>query len=326
MPLFQPILSPLPNSLSFAGKSAIVTGANRGLGRAAALHLSQRHISTLILAVRTIRNGDTTKAALLADPVVQTRPVQPIILVYELDLERPSSVASFASKIRTEVAALDILLLNAGGGSLRWETTPETHTERMFQVNFLSNAILCVRLLPLLRATAERTGSPSHLSFVGSRTLIDNTFTKYPVPEGTSIFAFLNDPAKFRMMRYPDSKLLVFLWSHSLAMRTDAARVIVNSVCPGMVEADMSHQSWWVRNIFYILFWIRGRSQEVGSRALVGALAAGLETHGKMLWDYTVWPNEARLGKEMEERLWDETLAAAESVTPGSVEEAQLKD
>ncbi|KAJ6557032.1 hypothetical protein DFH09DRAFT_987146 [Mycena vulgaris] len=328
MPIFQPVLPPLPDSLSFTGKTAIVTGANRGLGRAAALHLAQRGISTLILAVRTLYNGEATKEALLTDAVVKTRPIQPTILVYELDLDRTSSVVNFASKIRAEILTLNILLLNAGMGSLKWETTPETNTERMFQINFLSNTLLSVRLLPLLRATAETSGVQSYLTIVGSRSLMEHTFAKYPVPDTTSIFAFLNDRTHFRIMRYPDSKLLVSLWVHSLAKQTDPSVVMTNSTCPGMVEADMSHQPWWIRNIFYTLFWVRGRSQEVGARALVNAVSAGKETHGEMLWDYTVWQNpflEVDLGKKMEKRLWEETLTAAESIMPGSVEEAKLR-
>ncbi|KAF8209753.1 hypothetical protein K438DRAFT_1665917 [Mycena galopus ATCC 62051] len=328
MPLFQPVLPMLPESLSFAGQTAIVTGANRGLGRAAALHLAQRHISTLILAVRTLHNGEVTKEVLLSDPIVQTRVMKPTILIYELDLESPSSVVSFASKICAEISTLNILLLNSGMGSLKWETSPETNAERMFQINFLSNAILSLRLLPLLRATAQNLSMQSYLTIVGSRALTGHTFNKYPIPETTSLFAFLNDPARFRMKRYSDSKLLVSLWVHALAKETDPSVVILNSCCPGMVEADMSHQPWLVRNIFYTLYWIRGRSQEVGARVLIKAVSAGRETHGETIWDYTLWRNtflEGHLGNKMEQRLWGETLTAADSTIPGCVEEAKLK-
>ncbi|KAJ7682516.1 hypothetical protein DFH06DRAFT_971562 [Mycena polygramma] len=328
MPFIQPAVAPLPESLSFAGKSAIVTGANSGLGFAAALHLAQRHISTLILAVRTRKVGEDTKTALLADLVVRARPTQPQILIYELELARPSSVASFASKILAEVPALNILLLNAGMGAIDWKTT-EANTEQVFQINFLSNAILSVRLLPLLRTTAQKSSSKSYLSFVGSRTIPLHTFTKYPIPDATPVFEFMNDRAHYRgLQRYSDAKLLVSMWVHQLAKRIDPTVVTVNNVCPGMVKTSINDkQPWYIKHIVNLIFAIRARTAEVGARALVNAVSAGPETHGELIGDYTVFRNtflETEAGKKMEKKVWEETLAAAESSTPGSVQEAML--
>ncbi|KAJ7752772.1 hypothetical protein DFH07DRAFT_518645 [Mycena maculata] len=110
---------------------------------------------------RADSTGGGRKATLLTDPVrvLQTKPA---ILIFELDLARPSSSESFAS---AEVPTLSILL-NAGISRVVWEITPETQTEAVFQVNFLSNAILSVRLLPLLRSSAERSGAKSYLCIV----------------------------------------------------------------------------------------------------------------------------------------------------------------
>ncbi|KAJ7180358.1 hypothetical protein C8R43DRAFT_972783 [Mycena crocata] len=330
MPLLQPTVKPLPDSLSFAGKSALVTGANSGLGLAASLHFAQRHVSTLILAVRTQKAGETTKTALLADPVVRKLPNQPTILIYELELARPSSVAAFASKVLKEVPTLDILLLNAGIGAIEWKTTPENGNERMFQINFLSNAILSLQLLPLLRASAEKSGSTSHLTIVGSRAQDMHTFTKKPVPATVSVFAFLNDRANYSVARYGDSKALVSMWVEELARRTDASSVIVNNICPGMVVTNINdRQPLWLRILVSAVMSVRGRTTEVGGRTLVKAASAGPETHGKMIGDYEVWRVkflETEAGRNMEKRVWKETLAAAEDLVPGSVERAELRD
>ncbi|KAF7355536.1 Short-chain dehydrogenase/reductase family protein [Mycena sanguinolenta] len=329
--LSQPAVPPLPDSLSFAGKTAIVTGASGGLGLAAALHLVQRNISTLVIAVRTKKTGEAARDALLADPIVQKRATKPTILVYELDLARPSSVASFASKVLAEIPTLNIVILNAGIGSMEWKVTPETETEHHFQVNFLSNAVLSVRLLPLLRSSAQRSGETSHLSTVGSRAITMHSFTKYPVPDTTSLFAFLNDRAHYRsLQRYSDSKVLVSMWVHELAKHVNASQVIVNNVCPGMVRTNLeAKQPWWVRGFVGVMKGIRGRSTEVGARTMINAVVAGRETHGELLGDYTVWQNtflETAQGKKMEENLWKESLAAVESSMPGSVQEAMLKN
>ncbi|KAJ7625178.1 hypothetical protein B0H17DRAFT_1218851 [Mycena rosella] len=331
MGLIQPTIPPLPETLSFAGKSALVTGANSGLGLASCFHLVQRHISTLILAVRTRKSGESTRSALLADPVVRALPTKPTILIYELDLGRPSSVAEFATKIRADIPTLNILLLNAGIGTMAWQTTPETNTEQMFQINYLSNAILSVCLLPLLRHSGETFGSASHLPIVGSRAQGLHTYAKYPIPDTTSIFAFLNDRAHYRgMQRYADSKVLVSMWLRALAARVDASVVTVNNVCPGMVSTNIDgKEAWWLRQIVRFIQAIRGRSPEVGARTLIYAVSAGSQTHGEMLIDYNVWENKfvnTAQGRSMAKRLWAETLAAAEEIASGAVREANLED
>ncbi|KAJ7167460.1 hypothetical protein C8R46DRAFT_898947 [Mycena filopes] len=329
MPFIQPPVPELPASLSFAGKTAIVTGANAGLGWASIVHLAQHHLSTLILAVRTRKTGEATKAALLADPAVLALRTKPTILIYELDLARPSSVAAFASKILADISNLDILLLNAGMGTLKWETTPETKTEQMFQINFLSNTMLAVRLLPLLRASAQRSGTTSHLCIVGSRMIPMHSFTKNPVPDSSSVFDFVNDRANFKAFpRYPDTKVMVTMILRELAKRTDAAEVTVNSVCPGMVKTNIdAKQPLWIRSIMVILHATRSRTAAVGARTLVNAVSAGPETHGELLGDFDVNAFlDTEQGKKMQKRVWKETLAAADSFAPGSVEQAKLRD
>ncbi|KAE9401493.1 hypothetical protein BT96DRAFT_1092259 [Gymnopus androsaceus JB14] len=84
-----------------------------------------------------------------------------------------------------------------------------------FQVNYLSNAILCLLLLPLLRSTAESTSppTPSHLSIVGSQMYIRSRYIKDPIPEATPIFDAFGDEKLFQSWSlYPDSKLLVRLF------------------------------------------------------------------------------------------------------------------
>ncbi|KAJ7639074.1 hypothetical protein FB45DRAFT_904639 [Roridomyces roridus] len=331
MGLFQPTLPPLPKSLSFEGKTVLVTGANSGLGLAASYHFAQRKVTTLILAVRTVKSGEATKAALLADPIVSALPTKPTILVYELDLGRPSSVKSFASKILAHTPDLNIVLLNAGIGSLKFETSPEEpHNELHFQVNYLSNAFLSIRFLPLLRSTAQRCGSRSYISIVGSRMQTMSSFIKSPIPDTTSVFAFLNSPKDYnKFTRYGDSKLLVSTFIRELAQRTDASLVIMNAVCPGMVHTSINtKQPLLVRAITGVVFAIRARTAAVGAQSLINAVTAGPEIHGEQLGDYTVWENkflETEEGKKMERRLWAETLAAVEKDAPGSVQNAGLE-
>ncbi|KAJ7639075.1 hypothetical protein FB45DRAFT_1055262 [Roridomyces roridus] len=329
--IFQAKVPPLPESLSFVGgKTALITGANAGLGRAASLQLAQRQISTLILAVRTRKNGEATKADILADPIVAALSTKPTILVYEVDLGRPSSVASFASSILAEIPTLNILLLNAAMVISTFKQSPEAENEIMFQVNYISNAILSVRLLPLLRSTAESCGQKSHLSIVGSRAQKHNDFIEHPIPDSMPIFAFLNDRKKFKVYkRYADTKTLVSMFVRELAKYVDPSVVTVNAVCPGMVKTTINDkQAAWIRVFIAAVFAVRARPVAVGARTLINAVAAGPEGHGQQMGDYQIWANkflETEQGKKMQKRLWEETLALAEKEAPGSVQEAKLQ-
>ncbi|KAF7355534.1 Short-chain dehydrogenase/reductase family protein [Mycena sanguinolenta] len=320
-----PVVPPLPDSLSFAGKSAVVTGANGGLGLAAALHLVQRNIATIILAAKR------PETPYSPTPSFKSSPTSPPSSFMSLTLHAHPRSHPSRPKVLAEIPTLNIVILNAGMGSMDWKLTPEAETEEVFQVNFLSNAILSVRLLPLLRSSAESSCETSHLSIVGSRAIVVHSFTKQPVPDTSSVFAFVNDRAHFRaLMRYSDSKLLVSMWVHELGKHVDPSLVIVNNVCPGMVKTNIDvNQPWWVRRIMGPLRWLAGRSTEVGARTLINAISAGKETHGEMLFDFTVWRNkflEKEQGQKMEKKVWKETLAAAETSAPGSVEEAKLRD
>ena len=64
---------------------------------------------------------------------------------------------------------IDVLLLSASCGQLNLELAPTGH-ENVTQVNFLSNTLLYLKLLPLLEAMTTKIGVPSRLSWVGSRT------------------------------------------------------------------------------------------------------------------------------------------------------------
>ncbi|KAF7291031.1 hypothetical protein HMN09_01282300 [Mycena chlorophos] len=326
MPLLQPTIPPLPNTLSFAGKTAIVTGATSGLGFEAALQLAQRDIATLILAVRRVAAGESTKAQILADPLVGKRSSPPHIVVLELNLDRLSSVASFANRVHADFPELHILLLNAGLGGLAFITTPENGYEQMFHANYVANVLLATRLLPLLRATAQRTGAPSHLTLVGSRMSHYASFAKKPVPDSESVFAYMNDKAKFGMGRYGDTKLLAAMWIAEAAKRVPASEVVINNVCPGMVKTALNDkQPLWVRVPVNIVFAIRARTAAVGARTLLSAVTAGEETHGQLLGDMTVEKIVFRgspQGKRLQEKLWKETSRATEEWTPGAAQEA----
>ncbi|MFD9502586.1 oxidoreductase [Streptomyces sp. NPDC060035] len=126
-----------------SGTTAVVTGANSGIGAVTALALARSGART-VLACRDPERG---RRAL--DAVRRAAPGSDIRLV-RLDLADLSAVAEAADRISKEVdGRLDLLVNNAGVMAL-----PLLHTadgfEMQFGINHLGHFALTLRLLPVL--------------------------------------------------------------------------------------------------------------------------------------------------------------------------------
>lgn len=95
------------NEKNLKSEVAVVTGANRGLGRATAIALAQKGIET-IFASRNPHQGVHSLDALMQDLTAKGLRVRAVVL----DLTDQASIAGFAD--RAKIQALDILVNNAG--------------------------------------------------------------------------------------------------------------------------------------------------------------------------------------------------------------------
>ncbi|CAM1509630.1 Fc.00g033690.m01.CDS01 [Cosmosporella sp. VM-42] len=309
MPYFQPTLAGLPDNLSFKEKRILITGANAGLGFAAARQLLVRHASEVIMAVRNQSKGETARAQLLASPDVRTTNPDGIVTVMELDLEHYASVVQFTDRIKQKYDTLDILLLNAATGSLEWEVLSSGH-EKTIQVNLLSSALLAFELLPLLETTATSKHTPSRLTWVGSFVQFDHGLTKQPLDLKVSVLSQLNDKTRFiPMSRYSDSKLLSTMFVAQLSAYVDPKKVVINDVSPGMVKTGFGEYPAWLRMMFGALFLLKARSADVGAKTYLYALGVvGEEAHGAYLSDNQVAPQP---GSNFQHTSWENTPSKA---------------
>lgn len=128
--------------LTMTGKTAIITGANSGLGLQTAKIFAGRG-ARLILAVRDIEKGNTA-AKEITEEFSQAR-----VEVMQLDLSDLASVRTFAEGVISRFDSLDLLINNAGV-----MTPPYAKTKDGFELQFGSNHIghfaLTGLLLPLL--------------------------------------------------------------------------------------------------------------------------------------------------------------------------------
>src|ERR1700694_2422313 len=126
------------------GKTAVVTGANSGLGLQTARALAQ-HGADVTLACRDQTRGEAA-AKSIAD-VLPDRHVD-VELLYLADL---SSVTDFTGAWQKSHDGLDILVNNAGVMALPYRTTRDGF-EMQFGTNRLGHFALTGRLLPALKA------------------------------------------------------------------------------------------------------------------------------------------------------------------------------
>lgn len=287
---FQPKVSPLPPGIDLSGKTAVITGASAGIGLETARQLLQLNCTTVILAVRNVSKGEACARELRQDPIIKAN--NPTIKVLYLDMELDNSIQDFTKTLQREVPQVDILILNAGISTFKMERTPNNH-EKCLQINYLSNVLLLATLLPYLNASAERTGSPTRVTWVGSRMHERmHSFEKSPpLATSSSIFAHMDSEAHFRFdLRYGDTKLLCAMFMYELVSRLDGNKILLNMVCPGQIHTGMSdYLPFYVRVPVNLIKALRARPVEVGGWCIVHAAAvAGPETHGRHLGDKEV--------------------------------------
>jgi 3-oxoacyl-[acyl-carrier protein] reductase len=189
-----------------AGKTALVTGASRGIGRASALALAKAGAQVLVhystgksdaqAVVDTIRNNGGRADALCAD------------------LSKPDGAHVLAKEVRSIVGErLDVLVANAGvGKSAPIEDLSIEDFDRLFAVNVRAQYFLVQQLLPIL-------GDGSSVVFVSS----------------LAAHASVGE-----LSAYAATKGAVDTLVKHLASAFGGRGIRVNAVAPGVVQTDMS--------------------------------------------------------------------------------------
>ena len=192
------------NSLS--GKTALVTGASRGIGRASALALAQAGAQVLI----HYSNGEKEADAVVA----QIREAGGRAEKVGADLRQADGPHLLAKRVRAIVGdRLDILVANAGvSKSASIEDTKVEDFDNLFAVNVRAPYFLVQQLLPTLCKGSNIIFTSSLAAHASVGTLSAYGATKGAVDTLVKHFAAALGPRGIR----------------------------VNAVAPGVVDTDMS--------------------------------------------------------------------------------------
>ena len=266
-----------------AGKVAIVTGANTGIGRETARGLADEG-AVVVLAVRDLEKGHEARA----DIVDTTGNAD--VAVMELDLASKESIRRFATAFGEAYGRLDILVNNAGLWT-RSRTTTKDGFESTFGVNHLGTFLLTHELLPLLEASAPSrvVVVSSGLHFRGTMSWDDLQASKRSYGGTTA---------------YNQSKLANVLFTKALARRVAKKRITVNALHPGVVGTELTRELPGFLRGIWKLFTLTPKEGAATTLHVALSEEGGTENGAYFEKSRPVTASKAARDVSAQERLW----------------------
>jgi 3-oxoacyl-[acyl-carrier protein] reductase len=199
---------------SLQNKTALVTGASRGIGRATAAALADAGAHVLVHYGHSVQEAESLVAAIQAKGGRAN--------AVSADLSTPDGAAFLAKQVRSIVGdRLDVVVLNAGiSKSARIADYTVEDFDNLFATNVRGPFFLVQQLLPVL-------GEGSSIVVISSATA--RTVPGKPGLENPSVIAYASTKGAL--------ETLVKHWAAILGPRG----VRVNAIAPGVIDTDMSN-------------------------------------------------------------------------------------
>ncbi len=199
----------MANGMMLRGRTAVITGAGSGIGRAIATSLAQRGCHLALADINECGLAETV--SLLSASGVRVTP-------HTLDVADRAMVAAFPTTVLAEHGAADLLVNNAGvalGGT--FDLVSEEDFDWLFNINFHGLVRMTRAFLPLLRASTDAR-----------------------LVNISSIFGIV---APAEQVAYSASKFAVRGFSEALRHELDGSTVGVTVVHPGGVRTNISERA-----------------------------------------------------------------------------------
>jgi NAD(P)-dependent dehydrogenase (short-subunit alcohol dehydrogenase family) len=190
-----------------AGRSALVTGASRGIGRAIAVGLAHAGFD---LALNDIARQADELTSVAAEIKALGRRAVPVIA----DVSRKEEVTAMAHQAVAELGAIDAIVNNAG--ILITNTVEELREEQwdaVLDVNAKGTFLVVQAFLPHLRA--RKYGRIVNIASIGGK-------------QGAPLQA-----------HYSASKAAVMGFTRVLAQEVGPDGITANCICPGIIVTEM---------------------------------------------------------------------------------------
>jgi 3-oxoacyl-[acyl-carrier protein] reductase len=199
--------------MKLLGRTAIVTGANRGLGEAIAARLIQDGADVMLAA----RDADLLQS--VGERLAAARPAPSQQIVWRpCDVTNVDEVKQLVSSTVEHLGKLDVLVCNAGVygplgliEEIDWDVWVQA-----IEINLLGTVYCCRAAVPIMR---QQGG--------GKIVLISGGGATSPLP---------------RISAYAASKAAVVRFGETLALEVKDAGIDVNAVAPGALNTRLTDQ------------------------------------------------------------------------------------
>jgi NAD(P)-dependent dehydrogenase (short-subunit alcohol dehydrogenase family) len=278
-------------------KTIIITGANSGIGKAAAIQLAKLG-ATVVMACRSAERG----AQALAD--VRQAANSDRVELLRVDMASQASVRRFVDEFSSRHARLDVLIHNAANfdHSLTKPVITEDGVETVFATNHVNIFLMTQLLLDMLKASA-----PSRIITVASQGLMTYPFLDIE-------FDNLNGQKKFSMQHaYYHAKQAQVMFTFDLAERLKGTGVTVNCVRVGNVaipDERLTHLPKFLLKLYEMKRKFALTPEKMAETYTWLAADPALETVTGGYWDAPNKPakaNKNAYNRETQKRLWDAT-------------------
>ena len=191
--------------MTLKGKTALVTGGGRGIGRAIALGLAREGAQVAVLDI--LKDNAESVAREIAAMGVKG-------LALTVDLTRRAEVDRAVADILAQFGQLDIVVNNAGWDKLELFLESEEETwEKILAINFKSILYVCKAALPSM----VQRGSGKVINIASDAGRVGST--------GEAVYA--------------GTKGAIIAFSKTLAREMARHHITVNVVCPGLTETPL---------------------------------------------------------------------------------------
>jgi len=207
---------------------AIVTGANRGIGKETAVALAFRGY-TVVMACRNM-----AEAGIVCDEIC-SQSGNRNVYAFELDLASFDSIRQFVTMFANKFGKLNILINNAGITTQNYEKTTDGF-EKTIQTNSIGSYILTKMLLPLFPL-----GQDNRIVNLSSELYIMGRFSIEKLNEYHWVKA------------YAVSKYAQLLITFKLAELLKEKGITVNAVHPGIVRTSIMLTRKWYDAVINLL-------------------------------------------------------------------------
>jgi len=269
-------------------KTAIITGANKGIGLAVSKDLIAKNYH-VILACRDTAKGKMAEEFLGSNATF-----------LKLDLSKPSSINQFVNQINLDYSEIDVLYNNAGLIYRDFELTEEGY-ESMIAVNYFGSFRLALMLLENLRRRSGRIVQVTSFSMYLARTF--------------NLSGLHSNDSFSSSSRYNYTNLLRSMFAIELENKLKKTSISVSAAHPGVTKSRQSrpYEVKKIKKSFYTYF---STNIETGIAPIIRAIedeniTADLVYAPKLLGLYgapsLMRHNKLVYNQELRDKLWSYT-------------------